>query len=158
MFTARTIARREMADTGFRGADGRGAVAERRDVAVLDADQHRRGAAAVYDFILPRSEPYGANRPQNSFVAPADGRIVEIRPVKEPHFLGGEAIMVAIFLSVFDVHVQRAPIDGKIGFVQYNKGKFLDARNAKRFARKRKPCDRHRIGGRVSRNGAQIAD
>jgi phosphatidylserine decarboxylase len=62
-------------------------------------------------------------------VAPADGRIVEIRPVMEPHFLGGEATMVAIFLSVFDVHVQRAPIDGKIAFVQYNKGKFLDARD-----------------------------
>jgi len=63
-------------------------------------------------------------------VAPADGRIVEIKPAKEPHFLGGEAIMVAIFLSVFDVHVQRAPIDGTIEFVQYNKGKFLDARDA----------------------------
>jgi len=37
--------------------------------------------------------------------------------------------MVAIFLSVFDVHVQRAPIGGTIKFVQYNKGKFLDARN-----------------------------
>ena len=37
--------------------------------------------------------------------------------------------MVAIFLSVFDVHVQRAPIGGTIQFVQYNKGKFLDARD-----------------------------
>ena len=37
--------------------------------------------------------------------------------------------MAAIFLSVFDVHVQRAPIDGEIRFVQYNRGKFLDARN-----------------------------
>ena len=37
--------------------------------------------------------------------------------------------MVAIFLSVFDVHVQRAPIEGEIKFVRYNKGKFLDARN-----------------------------
>jgi len=62
-------------------------------------------------------------------VAPATGRIVEIKTVHEPHFLNGEATMVAMFLSVFDVHVQRAPIDGTIKFVQYNRGKFLDARN-----------------------------
>jgi phosphatidylserine decarboxylase len=63
-------------------------------------------------------------------VAPATGKIVEIKPAREPHFLDGEAIRVAIFLSVFDVHVQRAPMDGEIKFVQYNKGKFLDARDA----------------------------
>lgn len=62
-------------------------------------------------------------------VAPATGKIVEIRTVNEPHFIRGEASMVAIFLSVFDVHVQRAPIAGTIKFAQYNKGKFLDARN-----------------------------
>ena len=66
----------------------------------------------------------------NAIVAPADGRIVEIKTVHEPHFLNGPATMVAIFLSVFDVHVQRAPIDGEIKFVQYNPGKFLDARDA----------------------------
>jgi phosphatidylserine decarboxylase len=64
-----------------------------------------------------------------AIVAPADGTIVEIRTVHEPYFLNGEATMVAIFLSVFDVHVQRAPIDGEIKFVKYNKGKYLDARN-----------------------------
>jgi phosphatidylserine decarboxylase len=64
-----------------------------------------------------------------AIVAPADGTIVEIRTVHEPYFLNGEATMVAIFLSVFDVHVQRAPIDGEIKFVKYKKGKFLDARN-----------------------------
>jgi phosphatidylserine decarboxylase len=64
-----------------------------------------------------------------SIVSPADGTIMEIRTVHEPYFLNGEATMVAIFLSVFDVHVQRAPIEGEIKFVKYNKGKFLDARN-----------------------------
>ncbi len=64
-----------------------------------------------------------------AIVAPADGTIVEIRTVHEPYFLNGEATMVAIFLSVFDVHVQRAPIDGEIKFVKYHKGKFLDARD-----------------------------
>lgn len=62
-------------------------------------------------------------------ISPADGTIVEIRTVHEPYFLNSEATMVAIFLSVLDVHVQRAPIDGEIKFVKYHKGKFLDARD-----------------------------
>lgn len=62
-------------------------------------------------------------------VAPADGRIVEIKAVNDPQFLKGEAMMVAIFLSIFDVHVQRAPIDGEIKLVQYHQGRFHDARN-----------------------------
>lgn len=65
----------------------------------------------------------------NALVSPADGKVVEVKTANEPHFLGGEATMVAIFLSIFDVHVQRAPIDGTIKFVQYNKGRFLDARD-----------------------------
>ena len=64
-----------------------------------------------------------------AIVAPADGRIVEIQTVHEPQFLNGEATMVAIFLSVFDVHVQRAPIDGEIKFVRYHPGGFFDARD-----------------------------
>jgi len=55
-------------------------------------------------------------------VAPATGKIVEIKPV-------GETMMVAIFLSVFDVHVQRSPIAGTIKKVTYQAGKFLDVRN-----------------------------
>jgi phosphatidylserine decarboxylase len=55
-------------------------------------------------------------------VAPATGRIVEIKSV-------GQTTMVAIFLSVFDVHVQRAPVAGQITGVKYKTGKFLDVRN-----------------------------
>jgi phosphatidylserine decarboxylase len=55
-------------------------------------------------------------------VAPATGKIVEIKPV-------GQTTMVAIFLSVFDVHVQRSPIAGTIKGVKYEAGKFFDVRN-----------------------------
>lgn len=55
-------------------------------------------------------------------VAPATGKIVEIRPV-------GQTTMVAIFLSVFDVHVQRSPIAGTIKGVKYEAGKFFDVRH-----------------------------
>jgi phosphatidylserine decarboxylase len=64
-----------------------------------------------------------------AIVAPADGKVVEVKTANEPHFLQGEARMIAIFLSVFDVHVQRAPIPGEIKHVQYTEGKFLDARD-----------------------------
>ena len=66
-----------------------------------------------------------------AIVAPADGRIVEVKTAIEPNFLKGDAQMVAIFLSVFDVHVQRAPIAGEIKLVKYVPGKFFDARNPK---------------------------
>jgi phosphatidylserine decarboxylase len=62
-------------------------------------------------------------------VSPADGKVVEIRKVPAPEFMSGEVQMVAIFLSVFNVHVQRAPVAGLIKWVKYQPGKFLDARN-----------------------------
>ena len=62
-------------------------------------------------------------------VAPADGKVVEIANRHEAEFLQTDATMVAIFLSVFDVHVQRAPVAGEIKLVRYRRGQFLDARN-----------------------------
>lgn len=64
-----------------------------------------------------------------AIVAPADGKVVEIRTVAEPRFMKSDATRVAIFLSIFDVHVQRAPVAGVLKFVEYTPGKFLDARN-----------------------------
>lgn len=84
-------------------------------------------------------------------VAPADGKIVDIKPVNEPFFLKAEAHMVAIFLSVFDVHVQRAPIAGEVKLVQYNKGRFLDARN-----RQASLLNENRVIGIESSDGSRV--
>lgn len=65
-----------------------------------------------------------------ALVSPATGKVVEIRPAREPHYLNSDTTMVAIFLSVFDVHVQRAPMAGEIKAVHYQPGQFLDARHA----------------------------
>lgn len=62
-------------------------------------------------------------------VAPADGKVVDIQTVDEPHFVGGPALRVGIFLSVFNVHVNRAPLDGTVTGVLYKPGKFLDVRD-----------------------------
>lgn len=60
-------------------------------------------------------------------VAAADGRVTAVREVDEPRFLGGRALMVSIFLSVFDVHVNRAPVAGTVAYKDYVPGKFVAA-------------------------------
>jgi len=70
-----------------------------------------------------------------TIMAPADGTAVEVRAANEPEFLKTDAQMVAIFLSVMDVHVQRAPIAGEIKLVRYNKGRFYDARKSEAATR-----------------------
>ncbi len=62
-------------------------------------------------------------------VSPTDGRVVEIRTVNEPLYFKGEAKLVGIFMNVFNVHVQRAPVAGKIELVKYFPGRFLDVRD-----------------------------
>lgn len=52
----------------------------------------------------------------NLLLAPADGRIRKIEVVHEPHFLRKEARRITIFLSIFDVHVQRSPCAGEVAF------------------------------------------
>jgi phosphatidylserine decarboxylase len=60
-------------------------------------------------------------------IAPAQGHIVSVVETDEPVYLGGAATRISIFLSVFDVHVNRYPVSGTIELVRYNKGKFLHA-------------------------------
>jgi phosphatidylserine decarboxylase len=64
-------------------------------------------------------------------LAPADGKIVDIAVVDEPMYLQTRATRVSIFMSVFDVHVNRYPATGTIELVRYHKGKFLHAASDK---------------------------
>lgn len=64
-----------------------------------------------------------------AIVAPADGKVVDISPRREELFIAGESTRISIFLSVFDVHVQRSPIAGRIDLVRRDGGGFLDARD-----------------------------
>jgi phosphatidylserine decarboxylase len=57
-------------------------------------------------------------------VSPADGRVIVVKDVYEPDYLKQDVKQVSIFLSVFNVHVNRAPIGGTIEMVRYNPGKF----------------------------------
>ena len=60
-------------------------------------------------------------------LSPADGKIMDISDVYEDIYLHKECKKVTIFLSVFDVHANRAPIDGKITYRHYTMGSFLPA-------------------------------
>jgi len=60
-------------------------------------------------------------------IAPADGKVVSVRPIDEPAFHGGEAQRVSIFMNVFNVHVNRYPVDGTIAWRHYSPGAFVNA-------------------------------
>jgi phosphatidylserine decarboxylase len=64
-------------------------------------------------------------------IAPADGKVVSIVDVDEPSFVGGRAQRVAIFMNVFDVHVNRYPVDGTVSYRHYNPGRFGHAAEEK---------------------------
>jgi phosphatidylserine decarboxylase len=60
-----------------------------------------------------------------ALVSPADGKVTDVAVVNTEN---GKQARISIFLSVFDVHVNRSPIAGVIRDVRYRRGKFLDAR------------------------------
>ena len=57
-------------------------------------------------------------------VSPADGKVLYVKNIGHHDFIGGETTKIAIFLNVFDVHVNRVPTDGVVNYVKYNPGKF----------------------------------
>lgn len=59
-------------------------------------------------------------------VSPADGKVTEVARIVTPE---GERLRVSIFLSVFDVHVNRSPVAGVVREVRYRKGEYLNAMN-----------------------------
>lgn len=65
---------------------------------------------------------------ENAVVAPADGEVIFLGKVVEPH-TSVEMEKISIFMSVFNVHVNRAPVSGKVVDSFYTKGKFFDVRD-----------------------------
>ena len=60
-------------------------------------------------------------------VAPADGRVVSIDRLDHCDEVGGPAVRIGIFLSIFNVHLNRAPTDARVLWLRYEPGKFLNA-------------------------------
>lgn len=83
----------------------------------------------LYTFYFFRDPEREIPGEENSVVAAADGVVVEIEDLVESEVTQQTMKRVAIFLSVFDVHVNRAPISGVITYSERKVGKFLDARH-----------------------------
>lgn len=65
----------------------------------------------------------------SALVSPADGTVADIGEVKSTPLLDEPCLRVGIFLSVFNVHVNRAPLQGRVAALRYRPGRFLDARH-----------------------------
>jgi len=71
-------------------------------------------------------------QPPSLIVSPADGKVTEVARLNTP---AGSLVRVSIFLSVFDVHVNRSPVSGVLREVRYRKGEYLNALNPECAAR-----------------------
>jgi phosphatidylserine decarboxylase len=60
-------------------------------------------------------------------VSPADGVVVDIAPLAQYDFIDGPAVRIGIFLSIFNVHINRAPLSGRVVELHYHPGEFLNA-------------------------------
>jgi phosphatidylserine decarboxylase len=83
----------------------------------------------LYFFILqffrdpPREIPQG----ERLVLCPADGRVIVVGEAPDPYRGGVKSVKVSIFMNVFNVHSQRAPVDGTVREIQYSKGLFVNA-------------------------------
>jgi len=60
-------------------------------------------------------------------VAPADGKVILVGPEGNSPFFKGECIKISIFMSIFNVHVNRIPHEGRVKTISYYPGKFFSA-------------------------------
>lgn len=63
-------------------------------------------------------------------VAPADGKVVSVEEVDYDEFIDGPAVVIGIFLSIFNVHINRVPVAARVIGLTYRRGKFLNALRA----------------------------
>lgn len=76
-----------------------------------------------------RDPPRRVPDEQGVLVSPADGTIVEITRLEHDEFVGGPAMKVGIFLSIFNVHINRSPLAARVIRLRYEPGLFLNAMN-----------------------------
>jgi phosphatidylserine decarboxylase len=60
-------------------------------------------------------------------VSPGHGKVDVIDTLNEPQFMGGDCQRISMFLSVVDIHVQNAPVSGRVAYLKYTEGQFLNA-------------------------------
>jgi len=89
------------------------------------------GIVAIWVVAFFRDPLRPGPRGERYIVAAAEGRVVHVIETDEPMYVKERSVRISIFLSVFDVHVNRYPVDGTVELVHYNKGRFLHAADEK---------------------------
>jgi len=87
------------------------------------------GSMLLYLWMLYffRNPHRNINIQENAILSPADGKVVAIQKAYEDEYLQKECIQVSIFMSPFNVHVNRSPISGTIQYFKYHPGRYLVA-------------------------------
>jgi phosphatidylserine decarboxylase len=86
------------------------------------------GGLTLFTIYFFRDPERGGLFPENVLVAPADGKVLSIQELRGgENPLGGAGTKLSIFMSVFNVHVNRIPASGRISEVVYNPGRFFSA-------------------------------
>jgi len=82
----------------------------------------------VFIFVLQffRDPPREIPQDSGAVLSPADGRVIKVERTQDPYGKR-EAILISVFMNVFNVHSNRSPVDGKVEQVQYFPGKFVNA-------------------------------
>ena len=120
----------------------RGGVGRAEFVRLAAVRRHYRSAVPRLPLVLARdragravgdcstsSRPTARKIPNGpgAIVSPADGTIVDITPLANYDFIGEPAVRIGIFLSIFNVHINRAPLAGRVVDMHYKPGEFLNA-------------------------------
>ena len=85
------------------------------------------GVLFLFHFFFFRDPNRNVPGGKEVIISPADGKIIKISEVEENEYIHGKAIMVSIFMSIFNVHVNRIPISGKVEFLEHKAGEYKAA-------------------------------
>ena len=118
-------------------------------------------ACGLFTLFFFRDPVRAITRVSGEIVSPADGTVVGIENLESTPHYDGPCTRLSIFLSVLDVHINRAPFDGQIADIQYQPGRFVNAMrsdstnlnesNAVRITTSRGPVTVRQISGAIAR-------
>lgn len=89
------------------------------------------GIVAIWVVAFFRDPIRPGPRGERYVLAAGEGHVVQVIETDEPMYVKERSVRISIFLSVFDVHVNRSPVDATVELVHYNKGRFLHAGHEK---------------------------
>ncbi|MCK4823716.1 phosphatidylserine decarboxylase [bacterium] len=81
----------------------------------------------IFTIIFYRDPRRNIPQGDRCVVSPADGKVVRVTELSSVPFFPGKMVVITIYLSVWDVHVNRSPIGGKVTYIDYRKGRFYPA-------------------------------